>query len=565
MGKFIKKLMLYIRKFDFYMRRYEFASKVPAIPAEAFVNSGLYWANLGKYEKAKEEFETSAAMASPSPEAYVNLGIYYARNAQYDKAISSFRSALKLDRYNARAYSLWASVLVELNEYEQAEEFYKKAIKLNSRDSDLYLNWGISLAKQQKQSEAEDKFKKACFYNPLNYNAHFLWGVILTEQKKYEEAIQKLNIVMIYAPNHADAFYYLAFCNLKIGERELAQKLCARSIALNPKKCEAYILAAEIDLQLGCGEELLSHYDNAVKNNTENLLLYSSWASMLQHFEKFEEAKNKNLMILQIETYNEQALYNLAMCEFRLNNIDNALAALEKLTEFYPDNVDAKALEGKIYASVGKYDTAIDIFYSVTNSSNKHYNLFFDMAKAYFQKNDYDNAIRYYEKTIEYQPGMIQAYIEYARVLCIIEDTQGALRKIRKAYSLDKKSNAVLLTYGAVLLKAEKYKEALEKFDTVNKKSDIPEAKLGYAEACFNLKKYEEASEILNKISDKFDTSIEFRQLMFNVYFELAQISNSAYNIEQALKWCEKVEELDGEDMTIFDKKLILREMSKQE
>ena len=73
MGMFLKKLMLYVRKFDQYMRRYEIASKVPAIPAEAFVNMGLYWASLGEYEKAKTEFETSASMMRPSPEAYVNF------------------------------------------------------------------------------------------------------------------------------------------------------------------------------------------------------------------------------------------------------------------------------------------------------------------------------------------------------------------------------------------------------------------------------------------------------------------------------------------------------------
>jgi len=565
MGKFFRKLALYIRKFDLYMRRYEFASKVPAIPAEAFVNMGLYWANLGEFEKAKEEFEKSADMASPSPDAYINLGIYHARNTNYDDAISAFRKALKLDRYNARAYSLWASVLVELNECEAAEKFYKKAVKLNSRDSDLYLNWGIALAKQKKRTEAEEKFKKACFYNPLNFNAHFLWGVILTEQKKYEEAVQKLNIVLIYAPNHSEAFYYLAYCNSKLGEYELAQKLCARALALNPKKCEAYVLAAEIDLQLGCGEELLAHYEGAVENETESLLLYASWAAMLQHFERFEEAKNKNLEILQIETYNEQAMYNLALCEFQLGNTDNALLTLEKMIEFYPENFDAKALMGKIYESLKEYDLAIDIFHSVVTSSNKYYKLFFDIANSYAQKQEYESAIKYYAKTVDYVPDMVQAYIEYAKILCTVGDVHGALRKIRKAYSLEKNSPAVLLNYGAILLHAEKYSDALEKFEKTLENSCFPAAKLGCAEAHYNLKNYEKAAAILEEIKCDFSDSEVFMRLMFNVYFELAQISNSAYNIEQALMWCEKVEELGGDDMDIFDKKLILREMSKQE
>lgn len=564
MGKFIKKLMLYVRKFDLYLRRYEHAAQIPAIPAEAFVKMGLYWANLGEVEKAKTEFETAAAMSNPSPEAYVNLGIYYAQKERYEEAIKSFRKAIKLDRYNARAYSLWASVLIEINDFETAEKFYKIAVKLNSRDSDLYLNWGIALAKQKKRDEAEDKFKKACFYNPLNYNAQFLWGVILTEQKKYEAALVKFNIVLLYAPNHADAFYYLAICNSKIGEYELAKKLCARALALNPQKCETYVLAAEIDLQLGCGEELLSYYQSAVENQTESLILYESWAQMLQHFERYEEAKNKNLEILQIDSLNEQALYNLSLCEFKLNNIQESLNTLEKLIEFYPNNFEAKALMGKIYDSIGEYDLAIDIFYSVISNSNKHYNLYFDLANAYYAQNNYENAQKYYSKAIEYFPDMLYAYVNYAKLLCETGDVQAALRKIRKAYSLDKNSIAVLLNYGAILLKASKFKDAIEKFETVLEKCDSPQAKLGCAEAYFYLKNYEKSMEILEQISAVFIETLDFRRLMFNVYFKLAQNSNSAYNIEQALHWCAKVEELDGDDIDVFDKKLELREMSKQ-
>lgn len=525
----------------------------------------MYWAQLGEIEKAKTDFETSAAMANPSPDAYINLGIYYAQKASYDEAINSFRKAIKLDRFNARAYSLWASVLVEINECAASEKFYQKAVKLNSRDSDLYLNWGIALAKQKKQQAAEDKFKKACYYNPMNFNAHFLWGVVLTEQKKYEEAIQKLNIVLIYDANHSDAFYYLAYCNSKICEYELAQKYCARSLSLNPRKSEAYILAAEIDLKLGGKEELLSHYEEAVKNQAESLWLYASWAAMLQYFKHFEEAKNKYLEILQIETYNENALYNLAVCEFRLGNVENALMTLEKLIEFYPENFDAKALLGKVYASINEQDRAIDIFQSVVNSSNKHYNLFFDIANAYAQKKEYDSAIKYYAKSVEYIPDMLLAYVNYAKTLCITGDVQNALRKIRKAYALDKTSAFVLLNYGAVLLKAGKYKDALEKFEASLNISNTQEAKFGCAEAYYNLKNFEKAASILEEISESYTDSVEFCRLTFNVYFELAQNSNSAYNIEQALIWCNRVEKLGGEDMDVFDKKIKLREMSKQE
>ena len=76
MKKFWKKILILIKKIDRNTRLYEKSSKTPALPSEAFVNRGLFLANKGQYEKAKEEFERAISVANPSPEAYINMGIY---------------------------------------------------------------------------------------------------------------------------------------------------------------------------------------------------------------------------------------------------------------------------------------------------------------------------------------------------------------------------------------------------------------------------------------------------------------------------------------------------------
>ena len=139
------------------------------------------------------------------------------------------------------------------------------------------------------------------------------------------------------------------------------------------------------------------------------------------------------------------------------------------------------------------------------------------------------------------------------------------MRKIRKAYSLEKENPYVVFTYAAVLLYNEKYEEALNKFRWVVETGKIPESKLGCVESLLYMNKPEEALKELQKISEEFSESLSFIKLNFEVYYKLAQNTNSAYNIEQALMWCERVEELYGEDMDLIDKKIKLREMSKLE
>lgn len=565
MKKFWKKILVLVKKIDRNTRLYETSSKIPSLPSEAFVNRGLFLANKGEYEKAKEEFERAISVANPSPDAYINMGIYYARNGKFEDAMYYFRQAIKIDRYNARAYSLWASALVETNEIELAEKFYMEANRLNPRDSDIYFNWGVALARLKKREDAYEKLKRACFYNPLSFNAFFFWGVLLTEDGKYSDAIQKFNIVLAYAPNHKEVYHYLAYCNTQLGNLKVAKTYSDMSLLRKNDWAEGYILAAEIDCKLNCGEELLNYYELALKNNVESIPLYMSWILMLIYFKKYEEAIEKCLFILHLNPLSQDALYNLAFCYFNLQKYDEAMKTAVKMREFYPDNLNLQVLQGKIYSKIGEFQNAIDCYKNVVESSNKFYPLYCDIANAYNDMGDKQSAIKYYEKAIEYVPNLVQSYVNCARTLCELGEVKNALRKIRKAYSLDKENSFVLFTYAAVLMYDEKFEEALSKFRIVVEKGDLKEAKLGVVESLMNLNRLEEAVIELENSKFDFENSISFLKLSFEVYYKLAQNTNSAYNIEQALMWCQRVEELCGDDIDILDKRIKLREMSKQE
>lgn len=565
MKKFWKKLLVLIKKIDRTTKQYENSSKIPALPAEAFVNRGLYWAEKGELEKAKDEFERAISVANPSPDAFINMGIYYARLSQFNDAVYYFRQALKIDKYNARAYSLWASVLVELNEIEQAEKFYAEANRLSPRDADVYYNWAVALARIDKKAQAYEKLKRACFYNPLNPIAFFFWGLLLVEDKRFEEAIQKFQMTLAYAPNHKEVCHYLAYCNKELGKLKEAKFLSEKSLQIKKDWAEGYVLAAEIDLKLGLREEVLKYYNTALENGVESVSLYISWAMSLIELKRFEEAKEKSLFVLQLSPLDASSLYNLAYCEYCLNNVDSSMLYLDKLLALYSNNFNAIILQGKNYLKKGEYKSAIACFKNVVNASNKHYPLYLDIANAYNDSGDKSSAIKYYEKAIEYVPDMTPAYVNCAKVLCEVGEVKDAMRKIRKAYSLENENPFVIFTYAAVLLYDERYQDAYKKFDDVVKMNVIPEAKLGCVESLIYMNKLEDALSQLEKIKDEFVNSLSYRKLNVEVYYRLAQNTNSEYNIEQALIWCERVEELCGEDIEIMDKKIKLREMSKRE
>ena len=374
-----------------------------------------------------------------------------------------------------------------------------------------------------------------------------------------------LYLVLSYAQNHREVFHYLAYCNSQLGNYAVAKKYSDESLNRKKDWAEGYILAAEIDYKLGFGTEALKYYDIAIENEVESIQLYISWTLMLLNFDKFEEAKEKCLFVLQIEPTNDVSLYNLGFCHYSLGEFEEAMLCVSKMIELHPSNLNAYVLQGKIYARTNEYHKAIETYKHVVSQSNKFYPVYADIANSYKALGDNEKAVKYFEKTIEYVPDMTIAYVDCAKLHCEMGDIKSALRKIRKAYSLEKENPYVIFTYGAVLMYDEKYEEALGKFKLVVENGKIKEAKLGIIESLMYLNKLDEAIQELEKVKDEFQDSTSFAKLNFELNYRLAQNTNSEYNIEQALMLCERVEKICGEDMALAEKKAKLQEMSKRE
>ena len=138
-------------------------------------------------------------------------------------------------------------------------------------------------------------------------------------------------------------------------------------------------------------------------------------------------------------------------------------------------------------------------------------------------------------------------------------EEQDALRKIRSAYMLDKDSAYVNFSYGVILLRLSKYKDAKEKFEqaiNVDSKYDI--AYLGLAEALFCLNEIEEVFDVLEVVSSQFKNSYEFLSIKEKVLNSVVDDPNvSQYLLKYAYEYCNKFLELYNNDIVLKIKDLL--------
>ena len=113
-----------------------------------------------------------------------------------------------------------------------------------------------------------------------------------------------------------------------------------------------------------------------------------------------------------------------------------------------------------------EYACAIDAFKKAISIDTGLKKAYFNIAGAYHYKKDIKNAIKYWEKTIEYDKNNQDAYLNLAMTyINDMSDTTKALRYIRSAYEINKYNADAVLKYGIILLKSNEVYRAKEKFE----------------------------------------------------------------------------------------------------
>ena len=127
-----------------------------------------------------------------------------------------------------------------------------------------------------------------------------------------------------------------------------------------------------------------------------------------------------------------------------------------------------------------------------------------------------------------------------------------ALRKIRNAYQINRNSEKVISIYAITDLKAGIFRDAIEKADLllgINENNN--EAKLIKANALINIKKPQEALNILLPMEETTNNSAIVVYLLYLAYKTLVEDNPTNYNENMLNSYLEKVNAIDHNS---FDK-----------
>lgn len=187
-------------------------------------------------------------------------------------------------------------------------------------------------------------------------------------------------------------------------------------------------------LNLKLYDEAEESFENADKITPANSEVLMGWGMALMKQEKNSEARDKFVLSCKYNRYNSNAFFLAAVMEIKLKLYDEAEGKLQFLANVAPNEANS-----------------------------------YEFAKLKFIKKDYDDAILYAQKALDFNRNMLPCYLLLGKVYRLKNDIS-SLAFYETAKELDLETESLYLEWALSLIKFEKYPEALEKLSKVEEK-----------------------------------------------------------------------------------------------
>lgn len=523
---YIKNLLASVDTFNRHINHYKAISKEPALPSYAYINWGMFLINSGNKEKGLEKLNQSILMNKSNPEVYMNIGVTYAQEGSFESALKNFGKAVKLDPTNARAWGYLAGVYSELNDNKLAKSAFEKSLKLDRTNAYTYLNYGIFCIKTNQNETAKVLLRNAYNLDPTNLQPLMMWGMMLVGENEFKNAFLKFNRVLQSQPLNADALYLSGLCCLKMGKFSECIEFCKKSSGIMPEKIENYVLLCEAYLNNEDKQNCLSSFEKYEKYCQNDWKYYNSWGIAFQHWEMWEESIYKFYKSIEIKNDEPISHNSLSYSLIKLDRLDEAKVEIEQVLRLSPEMASCHYNLGQIYMKKKNYHAAIDSYKKAISLDANLVKVYFNIAGAYHYIDDVKNAVKYWEKTIEYDKENQNAYINLSMcALNDLNDNKKALRYIRSGYEINKMNPEVVFHYGLILLKRGDFYRAEEKFvEAFGLDNNLIDAQMAIAECKLRQNKPHDALEIINNYKETKQNHKDYIYLRALVLSELLKL-----------------------------------------
>jgi len=246
---------------------------------------------MENYLEASERFNNAIAIEPKEKDYYISLADCYLNLNEYEKAISTYTSLIKFKKKFISAYYKRAYAEIKLKKYDQAKADCETALLKDKELAIAYFYQGLISDSLKNYPQARFNYEKAIYLIELNESSrnrilaknqpyYFNLGRIYYLINLNDKAIEfynkslKLDLADKFEPFEYLIYYQLAKAYLAKGEYSLSISDLNKSIALNNKFTDAFILRGNVYYRTSQFQSAISDFTKAILFNDKSYTLY---------------------------------------------------------------------------------------------------------------------------------------------------------------------------------------------------------------------------------------------------------------------------------------------------
>lgn len=350
---------------------------------------------------------------------------------QYTNIEENFITPESFDEQNEKSaddYYEEGQACLDEKKYEDAIEYFKKAISLNSNNAKYYYWCGFAKYLNNQDEDAIKIFDKAIEINPQDPNYYYFRGHAKYFIGNYNEAIEDYKIGIGNNPENLYDYYEL-MADAKKGLGDITGAIEVYKYILENDSNEENKI--EIQEKIKELEQLQSQNNDASQEDFEESEqeiededqyeksvedYYKEGRAYIEE-EKYEEAVKCLEETIKLEPEDADNYYWCALAKYNNGQDKDALKDLASGIKLLPEDICYYYnLRGDINKDLGKYEAARKNYQKAINEADEGFDVnevketlteideiqaqeYFEKGKKYFNKDKYEEAIEYFEKS----------------------------------------------------------------------------------------------------------------------------------------------------------------------
>ena len=256
------------------------------------------------------------------------------------------------------------------------------------------------------------------------------------------------------------------------GNWEQAVEQLELAVVEDPQDDEAHFLLGEAYARTGEYEKMNGAFDRALE-------LSAGWQEKVEYERRrvWVEHYNRGITALQEEDFaaaaieyeratvidpeEPDAFNNLAFAYYKLDRLDDCIAAYLKALALTPENAELLTNVGIFYSNKGEYGEAIQYLERGMKLGSENANLLTTLGDAYANMGNNDAALGVYTKGIEQNPDDPELLARVGRAHWLANDYDQAEDYYKRALNLDPDDPQTRYDLAATYIKMERMEDAL--------------------------------------------------------------------------------------------------------